>query len=160
MAYLFISYSRKDFPIVERLRNDLRDAGLEVWIERVGLTPGTLSWEQALRDAIHDADAVLLCASADSRESPYVRDEVALAKQASKAIYPAWVAGENWLDCIPLGLGGTQYADLRGDQYAAGLMQLVAAIRGEATTIAPLTPEEPPVPAAPPDFIPRNIKTG
>ena len=92
----FISYSRKDFTTVDRLRNDLRDAGIDIWIDKVGLTPGTLSWEQALRDAIANADAVLLCASPDSRESPYVRDEVALAKQAGKPIYPAWVDGENW----------------------------------------------------------------
>lgn len=103
MVRVFISYSRKDFHIVDRLRNDLRDAKIGIWIDKVGLTPGTLSWEQALRDAIADADAVLLCAS---RESPYVRDEVALAKQANKPIYPAWVDGENWLNCIPFGLGG------------------------------------------------------
>ena len=52
MARIFISYSRKDFPTVDRLRHDLRDAGIDIWIDQVGLTPGTLSWEQALRDAI------------------------------------------------------------------------------------------------------------
>jgi len=157
MAHLFISYSRKDFPIVDRLRNDLRDSGIDVWIDKVGLTPGTLSWEQALRDAIRDADAVLLCASADSRGSPYVRDEVALAKEAQKVIYPAWVAGEKWLDCIPLGLGGTQFADLRGEHYTTGLLQLIAAIRGEKTPVAPMVIENLAPAALPtPDFEPRN----
>ncbi|MDX2139536.1 MAG: SUMF1/EgtB/PvdO family nonheme iron enzyme [Chloroflexota bacterium] len=157
MAHLFISYSRKDFPIVDRLRNDLRDHGIDVWIDKVGLTPGTFSWEQALRDAIRNADAVLLCASTDSRESPYVRDEVALAKQAQKLIYPAWVAGEEWLDCIPLGLGGTQFADLRGEHYPTGLMQLIAAVRGEKTPVAPLVDENPSLAQPPaPEFVPRN----
>ncbi len=162
MTHIFISYSRKDFEVVERLRNDLRDSGIDIWIDKVGLTPGTLSWEQGLRDAIAASDAILLCASTDSRESAFVRDEVALAKQAGKSIYPAWVAGENWLDCVPLGLGGTQYADLRGDHYTAGLMQLIAAIRGEATVVEPLQPEEAilllEAPAA--DFVPRNPYKG
>ncbi len=161
MTHIFISYSRKDLELVERLRNDLRDAGIDIWIDKIGLTPGTLSWEQGLRDAIAASDAILLCASTDSRESAFVRDEVALAKQAGKSIYPAWVAGENWLDCVPLGLGGTQYADLRGDHYTAGLMQLIAAIRGEATVVEPLQPDEPIVveePAA--DFEPRNPYKG
>ena len=160
---IFISYSRKDFDTVNQLRNDLRDNDIDIWIDKVGLTPGTLSWEQALRDAIRDADAVLLCASPDSRGSPYVRDEVALAKQAGKAIYPAWVDGEDWLDCIPLGLGGTQYADLRGDAYTAGLMALVSAIRGESASpdVVPLTPDTPEVSDPPaPDFVPRNPYKG
>ncbi len=159
---LFISYSRKDFPTVDQLRNDLRDASIEVWIDKVGLTPGTLSWEQALRDAIRDSDAVLLCASPDSRESPYVRDEVALAKQANKAIYPAWVAGENWLDCVPLGLGGTQYADLRNENYPTGLMQLIGAVRGEITPVTPLVADDTPatIETVAPDFTPRNPYKG
>lgn len=156
---LFISYSRQDFPVIDRLRNDLRDAGIDVWIDKVGLTPGTASWEQAIRDAIRAADAVLLCASFDSRKSDYVRDEVSLAKAARKVIYPAWVAGDEWLECIPLGLGGTQYADLRGDVYPVGLNQLVAAIRGEATPVAPLVDVTPPPPPTP-DFEPRNPYKG
>ena len=158
---LFISYSRKDFPIVDRLRNDLRDSGIEVWIDKVGLTPGTLSWEQALRDAIRAADAVLLCASPDSRESAYVRDEVALARQAGKPIYPAWVAGDNWMDCIPLGLGGTQYADLRAENYPAGLLQLIGAVRGQSADVVPLVVETPsPIAVPVSDFEPRNPYKG
>ncbi|MCB9451478.1 MAG: TIR domain-containing protein [Anaerolineaceae bacterium] len=147
-------------PLVQQLRDDLLEAGIEVWIDKVGLTPGTISWEQALRDAIRDADAVLFCASSDSRESRYVRDEISLATAAGKLIFPAWVAGENWLDCVPLGLLGTQYADLRSDSYAAGLSELVAAIRDKATTIAPLTTEEPTTTEVPPDFVPRNPYKG
>ncbi|MBL8165612.1 MAG: SUMF1/EgtB/PvdO family nonheme iron enzyme [Anaerolineae bacterium] len=159
MVQLFISYSRDNSSIVDRLRRDLPDAGIDIWIDKVRLTPGTYSWEQALRDAIAAADAVLLCASPESRASAYVRDEVALAKQAGKAIYPAWVAGERWLDCVPLGLGGTQYADLRGANYTTGFAQLVAAVRGEATPIAPLVPDAPPEPLTP-TAEPRNPYKG
>lgn len=162
MVRLFISYSRKDITMVERLRNDLRDAGIEVWIDKVGLTPGTLSWEQGLRDAIRDSDAILFCASPDSRESPYVRDEIALAKQSGKPIYPAWVAGDNWLECVPLGLGGTQYADMRGDQYTTSLMHLMAAIRGQEAIVVPMTLKDAPSlnEVIPPDFVPRNPYRG
>lgn len=159
---LFISYSRRNDAAVDRLRRDLQEAGIEVWIDRAGLTPGTFSWEQALRDAIAQADAVLLCASPDSRRSAYVRDEVALAIQASKTIYPAWVAGDDWLDCVPLGLGGAHYADLRDEHYAEGFAQLLAAIGGEHTAVEPFVAERSSASAEqmPPDFTPRNPYKG
>jgi len=31
-------------------------------------------------------------------------------------IYPLWVAGIQWINCIPLGWGGTQYIDARGGE--------------------------------------------
>lgn len=164
MVYVFISYSRKNADIVERLRTSIRDADIQVWIDKVGLTPGTISWEQALRDAIDGANAVLLCASPDSRQSAFVRDEISLAKQAGKRIYPAWVAGDNWLDCVPLGMGGTQYADLRGENYATGVAQLIAALKGQETPVAPLEDEDEsevtPTPPAGEDFEPRNPYKG
>jgi hypothetical protein len=131
MAHLFIAYSRKDRAIVDRLRDDLLNAGLNVWIDQVGLEPGTPDWDEALREAINHADAFILVASPNSRRSPYVRDEVALASAAKLSIYPLWVAGDNWLDCIPMGMGSTQYADLRGDAYSDGLRRVIGIFKGD-----------------------------
>ena len=146
MAHLFISYSRQDTAIVQRLRADLQSARIDFWIDQVGLQPGTPDWDEALREAISCADAVLLIASPASRRSPYVRDEVALARAAKKPIYPLWVAGENYLDCVPMGLGSTQNADLRGDNYASGLARVIGVLHGEQTAPDLIAVEpEPPV---------------
>ena len=147
MSYLFISYSRQNKEFVQQLKNDLQAAGLTIWIDSVGLQPGTPDWDQALRDAIDESSAILLCASPSSRRSLYVRDEIALAKAASKPIYPLWIAGDDWLNCIPMGLGSTQHVDLRDESYAQNLPRLIGTLNGRNTTetvepVEPITNEE------------------
>jgi hypothetical protein len=46
---LFISYSRQDEPVVNRLREDLRQAGGVIWIDREQLPPGAPDWEEGIR---------------------------------------------------------------------------------------------------------------
>jgi len=91
-----------------------------LWFDKVGLVTGTPNWGDAFREAIRGAGGVILIASPNTRQSDYVRDEVALAKNANKNFYPVWASGENWLDCVSLGIGGVQNADLRGDDYLTG----------------------------------------
>jgi hypothetical protein len=133
-AHVFLSYSREDSAFVERLRRDLEQAGIHFWIDRIGLKAGTRDWEQALRDAIRDAQAVVLVASPASQRSNYVRGELAIASTLDKPIYPLWAAGENWMDSsIPLGYGTMQYLDARTeDNYQRAVAELVRILRGQA----------------------------
>ena len=141
-THIFISYSRANISFVQRLVADLRRKGITVWIDQSGLQPGTPDWETALRDAIGKAHAVILIASEEARKSPYVKDELRLAHDVHHLpIYPLWVAGALWINCIPLGWGGTQYIDARGGEphYQAALNQLIAVLNG-ATPAASLSP--------------------
>jgi|GEM_PF-44886 len=158
MPKLFISYSRVNLEIVQKLRQDLQYAGIDIWIDQVGLIPGTPDWDQALRDAVRGASAILLVASPDSRRSLYVRDEIAIAKDSKKPIYPLWVDGDNWIDCVPLGLGSTQNVDLRGISYAKNLPSLIEALNGRPTDIEPV--KEPPTETLPQVANPRNPYKG
>jgi hypothetical protein len=141
-THIFISYSRANISFVQRLGADLQRNGITVWIDQSGLQPGTPDWETALRDAIGKAHAVILIASEEARKSPYVKDELRLAHDVHHLpIYPLWVAGTQWINCIPLGWGGTQYIDARGgeSQYQAALHQLIAVLSG-ASPAASLSP--------------------
>src|SRR6266566_2060488 len=141
-THVFISYSHDNSSFAQGLVADLRRRGFTVWIDESGLTPGTHDWETALRDAIGKADAVILLASEEARKSPYVKDELRLAHDIYRLpIYPLWVAGTQWINCIPLGWGGTQYIDARGGeaQYQAALHQLIAVLSG-ASPVATLSP--------------------
>lgn len=154
MAHIFISYATENTNAVQRLIADLRDGGVDVWIDRIRLKPGSPDWEQALRDAIRDSAGVVLAASPDSRRSNYVRDELAIADMEGRPVYPAWIAGDRWIDSIPLGRGYSQYADLRDARYADGLRELLAVLRGEEVSLPQHTvpfnqPEPPPPPAEP-----------
>lgn len=104
---IFISYSTVDAAFADRLRADLSAAGLNLWIDRVGLKVGIPNWEDTIRDVLKRADGVLLIASPASRKSKYVRDELAIADDSGKPIYPVWANGETWTDSIPLGRGYT-----------------------------------------------------
>src|SRR6266571_551392 len=141
-TYVFLSYSRANNSFAQRLVADLQRNGITVWVDQSGLTPGTPDWETALRDAISKAHAVILLASEEARKSPYVKDELRLAHDFYHLpVYPLWVAGTQWINSIPLGWGGTQYIDARGDeaQYQAALDQLIDALHG-ANPVPSLSP--------------------
>lgn len=128
--FIFISYATANAAFADRLRVDLSAAGLNLWIDHVGLKVGTPNWEDAIRDALKRADSVLLVASPTSRKSNYVRDELAIAKDNGKPVYPVWAEGEVWSESIPMGLGYTQYVDLRAEKYDEGVKALIDALDG------------------------------
>jgi energy-coupling factor transporter ATP-binding protein EcfA2 len=63
------------------------------------------------------------------------------------------VAGEQWIEAIPLDCGYTQYIDARGTSYASGVQQLVAVLQAP-----PEGPSDPP--PLEPRFEPRNPYKG
>jgi|GEM_PF-882973 len=130
--HIFISYSRANKDFVERITQDLLDRNVPIWIDRLGLTPGTGDWEQALRDAIQECKAVLLIASPDSRQSHYVKDEIGIAQMYGRKIFPIWADGDEWMDSIRMGLGHTQFIDARGDAYATAVDTIVETLATEA----------------------------
>lgn len=104
---------------------DLEKQGIRAWIDQEGLVPGTPDWEEEVRRAIRSAQAVLFMASPGARSSLYVRDELDIARHHQRPVFPIWVAGEEWIEAVPLGWGRTQYIDARGAQYEAALAQLI-----------------------------------
>ena len=138
--WIYIAHAQQDGAIVERLRADLRRHGIFPWIDEHDLVAGTPSWEQALRDAIRAASALVLVASPATRASRYIGDELRIAELYGRQVYPIWVAGEQWMECIPLGWGGLQYLDARGDHYAAALVSLATELRHPSLEPAPPAP--------------------
>jgi hypothetical protein len=153
--FVFLSYSRTDSEFVARLRTDLHAQGIEVWIDKEGIQPGTPDWEQALRTAIRAAHAVLLIASPNSRSSRYVKDELRIAGMYQRPVYPIWAEGTQFMDAVPIGWGGTQYIDARETRYAIALPEIVGGLRkllNEATAKLPKLSAL--------DFEPRNPYKG
>ncbi len=149
--FVFLCYARADSELVTRLKTDLLSQGIHVWIDREGLQPGTLDWEEALRTAIRAAQAVLLIASPNARGSRYVRDELRIAELYQRPVYPLWIAGTHWMDAVPLGWGGAQYLDARQSRYETAMPELVELLN-KASSTPPKTPEL--------DFEPRNPYKG
>jgi hypothetical protein len=51
--HIFVSYLREDRETVDRLCDDLRSAGLHVWLDREKIVPGE-RWKVAIRRAIEE----------------------------------------------------------------------------------------------------------
>jgi len=117
---IFISYSRQNKEFVNRLTKDLKKANFNIWVDTDNLTPGTPSWERAIREAIKNSSAIILVASPDALQSDYVQGELTIAKILNRPIYPIWASGENWIDCVPLDMMNYQYVDGRSNKYPSG----------------------------------------
>ncbi|HEX9038758.1 MAG TPA: SUMF1/EgtB/PvdO family nonheme iron enzyme [Ktedonobacterales bacterium] len=132
---VFISYSTTDADLVQRLKDSLARAGVDVWLDHEQLTPGAPNWQRAIRDGIAQASHVIYVASETAAESSYVYDEISLARGKGKPVIPFWARGTEWHDCIPLGWGLTQYVDGRGASFDAGFSMLLASLG--ITVVAP-----------------------
>jgi hypothetical protein len=71
-----------------------------------------------------------LIASPSVIKSLYIKGELNLAKRFHpKRIYPVWIDGIDWSDCVPIDFINTQYIDMRKEKYEAGLNTLVNVLK-------------------------------
>ena len=125
--YVFISYSRKDDPVMRKIAFHLRDKGFKIWVDNEKLIPGTAAWEESIENAINNAFIIIVVLSPDSKSSEWVRREITYADQFNKRIFPVLVRGAEE-SSLPIRLITRQYIDLRSDEEA-GLDALSSAIK-------------------------------
>ncbi len=138
MAHLFISYSRNDRPVIEKLSAVLEEAGHSVWWDRH--IRGGAAFAKDIEAQLHKADAIIVAWSSDANESDWVKDEAVFARDKGKLI-PICLT-----DCeAPMGFRQYQTIDFqnwKGDPAAPATHSLLSAIAeisgGEA--LVPPTP--------------------
>jgi hypothetical protein len=74
MPNVFLSYARSDASLVDRIANDLRQQGIEIWMDRQDLIPGQ-KWLPQIEQAISRADFMLVFISKASIASKWVQHE-------------------------------------------------------------------------------------
>lgn len=145
---IFISYSRDDADIVNRLKGALAWVGIDVLVAGEGLTPGTPGWIQRVPTIINQATLVIYCASETAARSPFVLHELGVASGAGKRILLFWIRGAMWRDCVPAGWEAAtplDGRDARFDSAVAELLRLLGINAPLSTTqgIAGATPAQP-----------------
>jgi hypothetical protein len=116
---LFISYSRVDQAFALKLAEDLRAHGFTVWIDQDAIPAGA-NWDVQIEKGVGQSDCVLVILSPASAESPRVRDEVVLAEDEGRAIFPIL-----YQPCkVPFNLRRRQRVDFT-TSYEKGLGRLV-----------------------------------
>jgi hypothetical protein len=136
-SHVFISFSARDQENARSLTEHLRQRGVPVWIAPEALIPGTPNWDAAIREALGRSFAVVLLASEDSAQSPYVFGEIEVAKAADCRIFSVWVRGSEWARCVPIGLVSSQYIDLRHDERGPALESLCQTLQGVMREVMP-----------------------
>ena len=132
MAHVFISYSRQDTQIIDRLIRELEAAAVEVWIDREDI-PGGAKWRRQIVDAIEDADAVLVALSPNAAASDNVRKELDIAEDAKKTIVPVEIRRMDVPKDMVYQLAGLQRIDL-ATSFDEGVKRLVESVRAQVRT--------------------------
>jgi formylglycine-generating enzyme required for sulfatase activity len=120
---IFISYSRSDRELADRLLADLMRAGHPCWLDTSDI-PGGEVWLAAIADGIERAYAFVSMVSAASNASEWVRLEYLHAKRRGKPIVPL-LAG----DCEPPWyMADRQPISIREADYAGGVQRLLRSL--------------------------------
>lgn len=140
--HVFLSYSRKDKDLMQRIRDDLRAQHITVWTDDF-LTPGTDAWNKAIEQAIEDAGCIVVILSPDAKESLWVNRELAyaLSRKSPRRIFPVLARGDE-NDSIPIELIRTQRINFQRN-YNTAIQQLIGNIRNHlniATSQAEIPP--------------------
>jgi hypothetical protein len=132
MAQVFISYSRKDLPFVERLVSDLKKTGIDVWYDLTGLEGGS-RWGIEIRSAIKSSEYVIVVLSPDSAESVWVEREYIYSDKQKKKILPLM-----YRECeLPLGFMNVNYVDVQGENYSRNFDKITRFLNTDSIPFSP-----------------------
>lgn len=132
---VFLSYSRDDTTVMQRLRDDLRAAGLVVWTDE-SIEPGSSSWKSEIEAAIRGCGCLVVLLSPDAAQSKWVRAEIDFAESLHKPMYTLLVRGDE-TNAVPFGLTTHQRIDITSpERYRSGLPILIRAIRNRSAPSA------------------------
>lgn len=110
MSHIFISYSRRDLSIAQKLVDALSANELDTWIDWKSIPKGE-DWEQEIYRGIEEADAFLFLISPDSVASEMCNKEIDHAVRNGKRILPIFIretdpktihpeiSKRNWIFC-------------------------------------------------------------
>jgi len=153
-AEVFVSYSRDDAPRVLAVTDQLRAAGVSVWIDQSGIDAAA-QWSEQIVDALESAKVLLLMVTEAAVHSHNVAKEVVLVSERKGHILPVHLEPTVIPSSLKYQLAGIQHVEYhRGNDSAAGLKAILRALERIGVTIAPTgeskmatAPVEPVVPA-------------
>jgi hypothetical protein len=88
VAEIFISYARKDQEFVLKLAGDLRQRGVDIWLDQDEIEAGSDRWDDQVEAALAACPKFLIVLSPASVESQNVKDELGFALDERKPIFP------------------------------------------------------------------------
>jgi len=124
-AQVFVSYSRRDGPIVYPLVEEVERAGRDVWIDRDGIEAGG-NWAGMIVRAIRESDTFCLMCSAEAFQSDNVRREIYIADKYKRKLVPVRLDFAEMPEDFEYFLIDRQWLDLAGVDPAERASRLKA----------------------------------
>lgn len=127
MSHIFLSYSHKDQEYTQKLVEELRNKGIEVWFDKDSIRTGD-QWSLSIKEAVQASSAMVVIMTPSAKQSSWVREEIGVALSCAKPIFPLLLKGTvfTWLSDL-------QYLDISGGQLPSEkfFSQLSEIIRGK-----------------------------
>lgn len=108
---IFISYSRRDKEIVDKIIGILIDKGYTVWIDVDGIESGE-AFRQNIVEAIENSTIVIFFSSKSSNISKWTTKEICLAVEFAKYIIPIKIDSTQYNKSILFDLIDLDYIDM------------------------------------------------
>ena len=157
---LFISYSRFDKVLAQRLADDLGQKGYAIWLD-VRSIPHGANWDNEVQRGLDTSDVMIVLLSPPSAASQNVADEWSYFIERGKRILPIMVQ----MCDVPFRLSRRQRVDfVQG--YDQGFIELINALNEPPEDAAPGTPApmaavKPAAPSvSPPSVVPSGSEAG
>lgn len=110
---IFVSYSRKDIDVVDKLVGDIHaKTNARCWVDWSGIESGE-RFTDVIINAIENVDIVLFIMSDNSMSSDYVRMEIDYARNIGKKIIPVVVDGGKLRGWFLFYFGSIDYTDVK-----------------------------------------------
>jgi hypothetical protein len=110
--HIFLSYRSTEADFALRLAADLKNAGVNLWMDRLDINPGD-DWRKSLESAVYSCAALISVLSSSYVSSKYCQRELARADRLGRPIFPVLlgpVPDADW----PLDIERQQYIDFGG----------------------------------------------
>lgn len=120
---VFLSYSRQNTELMQKICSDLRIAGFTVWTDE-NIDRGM--WQKIIEQAIDDTKCMVVILSPSAKNSEWVNGEINYARAKKKVIFPLLLDGDDGTS-VPLSLISTHYFNIR-DNYKIEIGKLISAI--------------------------------
>lgn len=143
---VFISYSRKDMAVADKVVEAFDAAGISYFIDRQEMSGG-LESSKVLATAIKDSTVFLFLASKNSYESKYTRNEVVYAfnKKENPQIIPYIIDGSTLPDELELTLSSFKCRNMRNHSIQTVVEDVLKKIGRESNSPIDLAIDTKPV---------------
>jgi len=126
-AAVFVSYSRRDGPVVYPMVAEVEAGGRAVWIDKEEIHAGG-NWAGMIVRAIRDSDTFCLMCSAEAFQSDNVRREIYIADKYKRKLLPVRLDFAEMPEDFEYFLIDRQWLDLTAVDPAERAMRLKAAL--------------------------------